>query len=109
MVMPTIASEVAKVAITKLAEVRPDDIARAARAIGKAAGAGSMLVPGLGVFGAGLLLGTGIGFLTAPRSGRETRERLISRLQRQLGRFRKQRAELEPAAPANGEPTHAES
>lgn len=108
MVMPTIATEVAKVAIAKLAEVKPDDIARAARAIGKAAGTGSMLVPGLGVFGAGLLIGTGIGFLTAPRSGRETRERLISRLQRQLGRFRKQRAELEPV-PANGEPTHAGS
>jgi hypothetical protein len=109
MVMPTIATEVAKVAITKLAEVKPDDIARAARAIGKAAGTGSMLIPGLGVFGAGLLIGTGIGFLTAPRSGRETRERLVSRLQRQLGRFRKGRAELEPAAPSNGEPTHAES
>jgi hypothetical protein len=108
MVLPTLASELTKVAVTKLAEIRPDDVARAARAIGKAAGTGSMLIPGLGVFGAGLLLGTGIGYLTAPRSGRETRERLIGRLRRQLAKLGKQRAELEPAAASNGDPAHAE-
>jgi hypothetical protein len=108
MVMPTIAAELTKLAVTKLAEIRPDDVARAARAVGRAAGAGSMLIPGLGVFGAGLLLGTGIGMLTAPRTGRETRERLIGGLRQRLARFSKKR-ELTRVSSSNGGPTLSES
>jgi hypothetical protein len=93
MVMPTVATELTKIAIAKLAELRPDDVARAARAIGKAAGTGSMLIPGLGVFSAGLLVGTGIGYLTAPRAGSETRERLITGLRRRIAALRSKRDE----------------
>jgi hypothetical protein len=93
MVMPTVASELTKIAIAKLSEIRPDDVARAARAIGKAAGTGSMLIPGLGVFGAGLLVGTGIGYLTAPRAGAETRERLVAGLKRRIASLRRHREE----------------
>ena len=109
MVVPTIASEVAKVAITKLAEIKPDDVARAARAIGKAAGAGSMFVPGLGVFAAGLLVGTGVGFLTAPRAGAETRERLIGGLRRQLAKLGQKREALREASNQKPDPAHAAS
>lgn len=80
MVMPTVATELTKIALTKLAELKPDDLARAAKALGKVAGRGSLWIPGLGAFGAGLAVGAGIGWLTAPRTGRETREQLMQRL-----------------------------
>jgi gas vesicle protein len=34
------------------------------------------LLPALGLFGVGLLIGTGVGLLVAPRSGREMRRRI---------------------------------
>lgn len=39
------------------------------------------LVPALALFGVGVLVGTGVGLLVAPRPGRELREDLAHRLQ----------------------------
>lgn len=39
------------------------------------------LVPALALFGVGMLVGTGIGLLVAPRPGRELREDIAQRLQ----------------------------
>src|SRR5690349_18016747 len=39
------------------------------------------LVPGLTLFGVGLLVGTGVGLLVAPRTGKELREDLAKRLE----------------------------
>ena len=39
------------------------------------------LVPALALFGVGVLVGTGIGLLVAPKPGRELREDLATRLQ----------------------------
>jgi hypothetical protein len=40
------------------------------------------MVPALAVFGVGLIVGTGIGLLVAPRPGRELREDIAQRLQK---------------------------
>jgi hypothetical protein len=39
------------------------------------------LLPSLGIFGVGLLVGAGVGLLLAPKSGQELREDLRDRLQ----------------------------
>lgn len=39
------------------------------------------LVPALTLFGVGVLVGTGIGLLVAPRPGRELREDIVTRIQ----------------------------
>lgn len=39
------------------------------------------LYPALAIFGAGVLIGTGIGLLVAPKSGRQLREDIAHRLQ----------------------------
>lgn len=39
------------------------------------------LLPSLGIFGVGLLVGAGVGLLLAPKSGEELREDLRNRLQ----------------------------
>lgn len=40
-----------------------------------------VLLPSLGIFSVGLLVGAGVGLLLAPKSGQELREDLRSRLQ----------------------------
>ena len=94
MVMPTVATELTKIALSKLAELRPDDVAKAAKALGKAAGSGSMLIPGLGAFGAGLVVGAGVGWLTAPRAGKETRTRILDGFRK---RFRALKSRNQPS------------
>jgi hypothetical protein len=42
---------------------------------------GDWMLPAIGFFGAGLLIGTGLGLLVAPKPGRELREDVKSRLQ----------------------------
>src|SRR5690606_13414494 len=88
--------EIGKIAITKLAELRPDDVAKAARTLGLAAGKGSLLVPGLGALGVGILIGTGIGYLTAPRAGNETRARLMEGMRNKLSALTKRTRDREP-------------
>jgi hypothetical protein len=45
-------------------------------------GASSWLWPALGLFGAGLVAGAGVGLLLAPKSGHQLRQSLRTRLQR---------------------------
>jgi hypothetical protein len=47
------------------------------------------ILPSIGLFGAGILVGAGIGLLMAPKSGAELREDLRLRLQRgeEMGAF----------------------
>ena len=53
----------------------------------------STILPAAGLFGAGLLIGAGLGLLFAPKAGRETREDIGDR-------FRTSDAETTPAAVA---------
>jgi hypothetical protein len=43
------------------------------------------LLPALGLFGAGMLVGTGLGMMMAPKPGRELRADLANRLENALG------------------------
>jgi hypothetical protein len=43
------------------------------------------LLPALGLFGAGILVGTGLGMMMAPKPGRELRADLANRLENVLG------------------------
>jgi hypothetical protein len=45
----------------------------------------SWLLPALGLFGAGMLVGTGLGMMMAPKPGRELRADLANRLENALG------------------------
>jgi hypothetical protein len=47
---------------------------------GQTRNAGGDLLPALGIFGAGLLLGAGLAFLFAPSSGRQLRHDLAERV-----------------------------
>src|SRR5215469_1234767 len=43
--------------------------------------AGDRILPAVGIFGVGMLVGAGLGLLLAPRSGRELRDDLRNRIQ----------------------------
>ena len=74
MIMSLIAAELLKAGYQNLKELDLEDVERIAKAIGFSR-SGS-LFPGLGVLGLGIVLGTGIGLLTATQPGRELRARL---------------------------------
>ena len=82
--LPFVATELARVAIQKISEMKLDDAVHAIKTLQKAAGGSAMLVPGIGIFGAGLAVGAGLGMLLAPRPGRETRQALRESLNRQM-------------------------
>lgn len=71
--------------ISRLGHIGPDDLLRLA-GLERRRSAASQIGPALGIFGAGLLLGAGLGLLLAPRSGHELRheisERTVGRLRR---------------------------
>lgn len=56
------------------------------------------LVPALAIFGAGVLVGVGIGMIFAPRSGQELRGQLQSQLKRVEARVRGNGGEASAAA-----------
>lgn len=66
--------------ISKLAGSMPaaEDIIRAL-GLQQRRAAGPDMVPGLALFGAGLLVGAGLALLLAPTSGRELREEITER------------------------------
>ena len=80
MVKELVTSELAKLAVQKLAEVKLDDAVSAMRTLRRTA-TGSLLLPSAVTLGVGVAIGAAAGFLLAPRSGRQTREAL-----RDLGR-----------------------
>lgn len=82
-----VAAELGKIAVKKLAEVKPEDAARAVRAIGGT----SLLVPGAGAFVVGVAVGAGLGVIFAPRAGRETRRALRDQVRARIDAFRARR------------------
>jgi hypothetical protein len=75
-----------------------DDAVHAIKTIQKATASTTFFVPGLGLFGAGVAVGAGLGVLLAPRSGVETRKALREGVGRQMravrARFSKPRVEV---------------
>ena len=56
------------------------------------------LLPGIAFFGAGLVIGAGIGLMLAPKSGQELREDLRARMQRGEGELATTTGSRTPAA-----------
>jgi len=83
-----VAAELGKIAVSKLAEVKPAEAAKALRTFG---GSAALLVPGAGAFALGVALGAGLGVLFAPRSGRETRGAIRDAVRGRLRAFRERR------------------
>jgi hypothetical protein len=86
-----VATEIGKLAVARLSEVKAEDAARAVKALGQSSVGAVLLVPGLGTFVAGLALGAGLGVLLAPRSGRETRGLIKRAWSARLESFRERR------------------
>jgi hypothetical protein len=108
MVNPLIYTALAKLAVDKLSHLDSRDVTQALNAIGKATRRMPWL-PGLGGLGIGLVAGTAIGFMLAPRPGKETRAAVRDMLR---NRWKSMRASAQQAvsgqasdvAPAPTEP-----
>jgi hypothetical protein len=100
MVSSLITSELVKLAIQKLAEVKPEDVARALKSLERATTGRLGFVPRLGGFGAGVALGVGVGLLFAPRAGKEMREAITEAVRQRLQSLQNRKA-------GTGEPTAA--
>ncbi|MBI3207036.1 MAG: YtxH domain-containing protein [Myxococcales bacterium] len=83
-----VAAELGKLAVEKLAEVKPEAAFRALR--GGSLGA-VLLVPGAGAFAVGVAVGAGLGVLLAPRSGRDTRAAITRAVRTRIEAIRKRR------------------
>ena len=88
MVTSLVTSELAKIALNKLAELKLEDAAKALEALRRSGKGTALLVPGVGALGLGIALGAGIGILIAPRSGTETRAALRDMLRGKLTALR---------------------
>jgi hypothetical protein len=99
MILLAIKTELARIALQKLAEMKADDVAQAVRTIRRASRGVSWL-PGIGGLGIGLAVGTAIGVLMAPRSGAETRGALRDVVRDRVRRWRKTDAQDDVAAAA---------
>lgn len=83
-----LATELGKIAVSKLAEVKPEEALRVLR--GSSVGA-AVLVPGPGAFVLGVAVGAGLGVLFAPRSGRETRRGIKAAIRARIDALRARR------------------
>jgi hypothetical protein len=81
MVKELVTSELAKLAVQKLAEVKLDDAVSAVRTLRRTA-AGSLLLPTAVTLGVGLAIGAAAGILLAPSTGKESRRALRQKLER---------------------------
>jgi hypothetical protein len=99
MVKELVTSELAKLAVQKLAEVKLDDAVSAMRTLRRTA-TGSLLLPTAVTLGIGVAIGAAAGLLLAPRSGRQTREALRDLGRQKLALVRKKFfSGAEPAEP----------
>ncbi len=64
--------------------------------------AGDYLLPALGIFGVGLLVGAGIGLLFAPKPGAEIRHQIGSRIRRRRSEVESESEGVDAASPGNG-------
>jgi hypothetical protein len=62
---------------------------------------GDYLLPALGIFGVGLLVGAGIGLLFAPKAGYDLRQQIGSRIRRRRA-VDESEQDLEASSPGNG-------
>ena len=106
MVKELVTSELAKLAVQKLAEVKLDDAVGAVRALRRTA-TGSLLLPTAVTVGVGVVIGVAAGVLLAPRSGRQTREALVDLGRQKLKLLRKTLFGVE--APADAQVDTAEA
>ncbi|HEY3235504.1 MAG TPA: YtxH domain-containing protein [Polyangiaceae bacterium] len=104
-----ITSELLKVLLTRLANARPEDFARAIRSFERATRK-MPIFPSIAGFGLGVAVGAGVGVLFAPRSGRDTRAALWESLQAKIRSWRKTitgeappESEIRPATPTVSE------
>ena len=104
--LPFVATELARVAIQKISEMKLDDAVHAIKTLQRAAGGRAMLIPGIGIFTVGVAVGAGIGMLVAPRPGSETRKALRESLGRQVQavRARFARPDIEIVSAGESEP-----
>lgn len=86
-----VATELGKIAVAKLAEVKPEDAAKALRALSGGSLGATLLVPGAGAFALGIAVGAGLGLLFAPRAGRETRAAIQAAVREKLAAMRERR------------------
>lgn len=90
--MGPIATEITKIALSRLASVSPGDVAKVARTLrtvgvgAGAAAASATLGPTLLAFGVGAAVGVGVALLVAPESGAATRAKLSGVVRRVLRR-----------------------
>ncbi len=85
-------TELGKRVVQTVSEVSADEAKSTLKALARTGVGGASVVPGAGVFVAGVVLGASLGVLFAPRSGRETRRVLKGTLQRLSGRVRPARS-----------------
>lgn len=86
-----VAAQLGKLAVSKLAEVKPEDAAKALRALERSSLGAALVVPGAGAFVLGIAVGAGLGVLFAPRSGRETRSAIKEAVRAKLSALRQRR------------------
>ncbi len=91
--MGPIATELAKLALQRLAKIDSADVAKAARVATRVGGAaagvvGVGVVPAAALLLTGAALGVGVTLLVAPDSGAVTRAKLKARLKRAVRRVR---------------------
>lgn len=84
MVKELVTTELAKLAVQKLGEVKLDDAVGAVRSLRRAAG-GTLVVPTAVTLGIGVAVGVAVGVLLAPRAGRETRDAIRDAVRRRVG------------------------
>lgn len=86
--MSVITTELARLVLNKLSEVKMEDAVKAMETLRRSGRGASLLLPGLGALGVGIAIGAGIGILMAPRSGSETRAALRDSLRSKLSALR---------------------
>jgi hypothetical protein len=114
--MSIITTELAKIALNKLSELKMEDAVKAVGTLRRTGRGASLLIPGLGALGVGIAIGAGVGLLMAPRSGAETRAALRDSLRNKLRALRAKLGEAssveevearEPNGQVSGEPRTA--
>lgn len=83
--MSELTTELAKLLVSKLADVKLEDAVKAAEVLRRATAGASSAFPPAALIGTGVLVGVGVGLLVAPRTGAEARAALKDRWQRLRG------------------------
>ncbi len=85
-------AEVGKRVVQTVSEVSAGEAKSTLKALARTGVGGASVIPGAGLFVAGVVLGAGLGVLFAPRAGQDTRRALKGTLRRLTGRVRSARS-----------------